>query len=64
MGKQNNTEIHGEIAVGKSRSSLQARGLPDTELEFAQHGLQAEAAWARVRVGGSPFEPTFGSRAQ
>ena len=50
MGKQNNTEIHGESAVGKSRSSLQARGLPDTELEFAQHGLQAEAAWARVRA--------------
>lgn len=33
MGKQNNTEIHGEIAVGKCRSSLQARGLPDTELQ-------------------------------
>lgn len=33
MGKQNNTEIHGEIAVGKFRSSLQACGLPDTELQ-------------------------------
>lgn len=26
-------EIHGEIAVGECRSSLQARGLPDTELQ-------------------------------
>lgn len=33
MGKQNNTEIHGEIAAGKFRSSLQACGLPDTELQ-------------------------------